>query len=325
MDTTYLIDKYVSVKIGEPYRLFPFGKIVKGGKVRDITPEYAANFKLPHFKPPVKLGSHEDTTPAGGHIVGLELHDDGLYAIPEWNERGEQSIRDGAYRYHSPEVMWDDGGIENPETGDMIRGPLILGDALLHTPHLGEKVRLYSIGEKEMDDTIQFPKTLFDRYIAPLFEVKPPEVIEKVPEDYETAKRERDEYSARLQKIEAEKKRAEHFNAIVSDLQNKEKFGSMFIELKAAEEAAGMMAGMNEEHREWCMRNFSALIAQIKESNLTGEIGKPGIEQEDPKAAFNAAVLAVVEESKINYNAAFEVVKAQQPALFKSAFSKGGI
>src|SRR5574342_495432 len=95
METTLLIDDYVATRPGQPYRLFPFGKIVKNGKTREITPEFASQFKLPHFKPAIKLGSHEDTTPAGGHIIGLEVRDDGLYDVPELNEKGEQALADG--------------------------------------------------------------------------------------------------------------------------------------------------------------------------------------------------------------------------------------
>ena len=81
----FVNDKFVAVSPGEPYRLFPFGPIFKGGQRRDITPEFASKFKLPHFKPPIKLGSHDETTPAGGHIVGLEVRADGLYALTEMN------------------------------------------------------------------------------------------------------------------------------------------------------------------------------------------------------------------------------------------------
>jgi len=47
---TVTIEEFVNVKAGEAYRLFPFGKIVKGGKVREITPEFARTIQLPHFK-----------------------------------------------------------------------------------------------------------------------------------------------------------------------------------------------------------------------------------------------------------------------------------
>lgn len=316
MDTTYLIENYVTTKPGEPYRLFPFGRIVKGGKVREITPEYAAQFKLPHFKPPVKLGSHDDTTPAGGHIVGLEVRADGLYAVPEWNENGDKSIRDGAYRYHSPEILFD-GGLEDPATGSMITAPLVIGDALLHAPHLGEAAKLYSIeamGEETMEDTIQMPKNLWDKFIAPLFD-KAPEIKEvvKEPEDYAVAKQERDEYKSKLAKIEADRERGLRV----------EKFSADLKETKADPSLAELLADLPDEKADAVMKQFRALSAQIDESKLTGEKGAEGGQTiEDPKAAFNAAVLALVTEKKINYNAAFEQAKESHKDLFVQAFAK---
>jgi hypothetical protein len=316
MDTTYLVDNYVNTKPGEPYRLFPFGKIVKNGRERVITPEYAATFKLPHFKPPVKLGSHNDETPAGGHIIGLEVRGDGLYAIPEWNDKGIKSVEDGAYRYHSPEVIWDDGGLENPENGDFIRGPLILGDALLHTPHLGEKTAFYSIektGETTMQENITIPQSFWDKFVAPLFDRKAEtQVVEKTPEDYEATKQERDEYKSKLAAIEAEKNRAGRV----------EKFTAVLKETKVNFELSELLADLPEEKADAILKEFKALSAQIDESKLTGETGVQGEVETDPKAAFNAAVLAIATEKKINYNAAFEHVKASSPDLFKAAFAK---
>lgn len=319
MDTTYLLENYVTTKPGEPYRLFPFGRIVKGGKIREITPEYAATIKLPHFKPPVKMGSHDDTTPAGGHIIGLEVRADGLYAIPEWNEAGDKSIRDGAYRYHSPEILFE-GGLENPETGGVISAPLIIGDALLHTPHLGEAAKLYSIetGEMEMEDTIHLPKNVWEQYIAPLF-TKAPEIKEvvKEPEDYAAAKQERDEYKAKLAGIEAQ---AEHKSRV-------ERFTAELSETKADPALSELLADLPEEKAGAIMKQFKSLSAQIDESKLTGENGQEGgqeggLAEVDPKAAFNAAVLSVVAEKKINYNAAFEQVKETNKDLYVRAFKK---
>ena len=79
MDSFYVIDDFVNVRPGDPFRLLPFGTLIKGGKKRNITPELAAKFKLPHFKPPIKLGLHNYETPAGGHITGLFVGKDGLY------------------------------------------------------------------------------------------------------------------------------------------------------------------------------------------------------------------------------------------------------
>lgn len=317
MDSEYFVDNYVATKTGEPYRLFAFGRIVKNGKVREITPEYAAQFKLPHFKPAIKLGSHEETTPAGGHIIGLEVRADGLYAVPEWNEKGDSSMKDGAYRYHSPEVLWDGGAIEDPKTGDMISGPLVLGDALLHAPHLGEDAKFYTVeiqGEKLMEEnTVNVPVSLWEKYVAPLLTKQETKVVEVIPEDYTITKQERDEYKAKLDAQVAEAERKSRI----------EKFSAELSETKADPSLAELLADLPEEKSEAVLKQFKALSAQIDESKITSEVGNEGGEApSDPKAAFNAAVLAVVNEKKINYNAAFEQVKQAQADLFKEAFAK---
>ena len=312
--SAHLLDEFVGVRLGEPYRLFPFGRIVKNGKAREITPEIAKAFKLPHFKPAIKLGSHDDPTPAGGFIVGLEVRPDGLYAVPEWNDKGAEAIRDGAYRYHSPEVIWADGALEDPTTGDAINGPLVLGDALLHMPHLGEATALYSVTQGvNMEENVTVPKSFWDSFVAPLFGKKAePERVEVIPADYEAAKRERDEYKAAIEKRDAELARKARI----------EKFDAELKDTKADPTLAELLADLPDEKAELVMRQFKALSEQINESALTAEAGTEGAPIDDPKAAFNAAVLALAAEKKLTYNAAFEQAKATHADLFKSAFAK---
>lgn len=321
MTQSTLIQDFVTVKPGDAFRLFPFGVIYKGGKRREITPEYAKTINLPHFRAPIKLGSHNDTTPAGGFIIGLEVREDGIYALPEWNEKGLQALQDGAYRYNSPEIIWS-GGLENPNTGGEITAPLLVGTALLHTPHLGEATALYEVEtietdkENHMEENITFPKTLWDRFVAPLLERKSEtvEVVKTVePEDYAATKRERDELLARIETQEAARLKAERV----------EKYASALKETKADLTIAELLAELPDDKAELVMTQLKALSAQIKESNLLGEKGASGGEQsDDPKAAFNSVVLGIVSEKKINYNAAFEQAKATHADLFKDAFPK---
>lgn len=337
-NTTYLIDEYVTTKAGEPYRLFPFGKIVKNGKSRVITPEYASRFKLPHFLPPIKLGSHDDTTPAGGHMQALEVRADGfercelckaseckehgLWVVPIWNDKGGQAIGDGAYKYHSPEVLFD-GAIEDPRTGNMISGPLVVGDALLHMPHLGEATALYSIEpiqteELQMEENITLPKGFYDKFVAPLFNREPEvkEVVKEVePEDYAATKQERDELKAT---IETQKAEADRKGRV-------EKFDAELKETKADPTMAELLADLPGEKAEAIMRQFKALSEQIKEPEITGELGGDGTGADsDPKAAFNAIVLQTLKDNPklTNYNAAFEVAKQSHAELFSQAFKK---
>ena len=90
--------EFVNTKPGDPIRLFPFGKLFKNGKLIEFTKELAARFRLPHFKPPIKLGSHNDDQAAGGHITGLEVRDDGLYAHVELTDKGGEALVAGDFR-----------------------------------------------------------------------------------------------------------------------------------------------------------------------------------------------------------------------------------
>lgn len=337
----YLITEYVSTQPGEAYRLFPFGKVYKGGKCREITPEYAAQFHLPHFKPAIKLGSHKEETPAGGHIVGLEVRADGLYAIPEMNEHGVEALADGAYRYHSPEVIWE-GGFEDPSTGKLIAGPLIIGDALLHMPHLGEAAALYSVEQTGKDDpmaeeTVNVPKGLWDKILDRLdglfggtkldigtAELQP--VIEAGVklEAFDAMKVERDNFAAQLAALQTEKEQLEAArvaselkSGLVSTLQQREQYGAAWVELTKAQEAADMLSSMGEEQRAWVMRQFGALAMQIKESALVGEIGSEGQGVADPRMALDTAIKARAAEKSIDYNTAQIQLAAEKPELFK--------
>jgi hypothetical protein len=334
MSNSYILDKFVSVKAGDPYRLFAFGEITRGGVTRTITPEYAAQFKLPPFKPPVKLGSHEDTTPAGGHITRLEVREDGLYAYPEFTDKGNKAVSEGDYRYHSPEVIWDDGALETSD--GVIAGPLILGDALLHSPYLGEATAFYStntIKENDMQENISVPKSFLETllgYLQPKKQEAPeqPESPEPVKveetEQFKAAIKEREDYKAQLDAIKAESEAKELKSAIVSQLQKREDFGAVYESLDAATDAAAHFAALPADEREYFMRQIKALTAQIDESKLTGEQGKenaPAIGG-DPKAEFGAQVEAIMKEKKVNYVDAFNVAKTVHADLFTAAYGK---
>lgn len=310
---TYLYSEFVQTKAGDPFRLFPFGQVVKNGKKHDITPEYAKQFKLPHFKPPIKLGSHEDITAAGGHIVGLEIRPDGLYAVPEWNEKGIKALEDGAYRYNSPEIIWDDGGLEDPASGNWIMGPLVLGDALLHTPHLGEATAMYKIEIKEQsmvnENQVSVPQSLWDKFNAYLesrLTPAEPQRVEIIPEDYEAAKKERDEYKAKL----AEREQADALKVRV------DKFDADLKGINVNPEFAALLADLPEDKAEQVMKQFRAMSEQINILAFTEETGTEGGAVEDPKAQFNALVLKYAAEKKIGYNQAFDIVKAENAELF---------
>lgn len=338
----FLIDRFVATRPGQPYRLFPFGKIVKNGRTRTITAGYARTFKLPNFKPPIKLGSHEDTTAAGGHILRLEVLADGLYAYPELTDKGNKAVEEGDYRYHSPEVIWEDSGLEDSETGEIIAGPMIVGDALLHTPHLGEATALYSIepckvegGVEIMDnETVQVPKSLWDKFMATLWPTKTEPVTpapEPTPAPVALASSpEVEQYKARVAELEAKVKERDDFEAklkaIEAETAYKARVDKFQIELKptkynAAEDVAKLLADLPDDKAVKVLEMLKALSAQIDESALTSERGITGMGAQvagNPALALDAAIQAKMAEKKLSYIEAFHAVSAEQEQLVDS-------
>lgn len=328
-DSEYVITEYVTVAAGEPFRLLPFGRLVKNGKVREITAEMARRFQLPHFRPPIKLGSHRDETPAGGHIVALEVREDGLYAVPEYNDEGAAAMARGAYRYHSPEIVWE-GGFEDPNTGAMQEGPLIIGDALLHTPHLGEAAALYTAeidkieGERNMTtDTVTVPVSWLDRLFGRAQDAPtPPEPPQQHAADagvdadrFAAVQAERDDLAARLERLEAESARAARI----------ERFEGELAETPLAGDAdlPGILAGLPDETAAELLRRFKALAEQARVAALTADVGHEGqAATGDPVAELDAAIRSVMGADKLNYTQALSKLTAEQPDLVKAAYGR---
>lgn len=330
----YAITEYVSVKPGEPFRLLPFGTLVKNGRKREVTPELARAFRLPHFRPAIKLGSHRDETPAGGHIVALEVREDGLYAVPELNDEGAAALARGAYRYHSPEIVWD-SGLEDPRTGVVQQGPLIVGDALLHTPHLGEAAALYAADltpyEVNMTtENVTIPASLLDRLLArlglltdtaaPEPETQPPApapepvALSAVPVDqFAAIQAERDELAARIATMEADATRAARVERFSAELAG--------TSLATDAELPALLAGLEDGPAAELTRRFKALAEQGRVAALTADVGNEGqAVTGDPLAQLDAAVKAKMLVGQVDYTAALGQVAAEHPALITAAY-----
>jgi hypothetical protein len=327
----YVLQELVSVQAGEPFRLLPFKPIWRRGKKIDVTRELAERFKLPHYSPPIKLGSHKETTRAGGHIKALEVRDDGVYAVPELNEEGMKAFARGDYKYHSPEILWS-GALEDAVSGERIEAPLILGDALLHSPALGEEAALYCIErvEKEIDESsldknngkeggsnmtdqkIEVVElSVFEKAMGKFFPKKEDE--DTISADALAAiQTEKDELQAKVDEMKAEQEKVLLLQTIKSEFTKdgaEEKYGAAYIELGESEEAAQMLASMSPEHREWVLSRFKAFTAQIKESELTSPKGTEDNAAPASPDVLHSRVLAYQTEHKVeDYNVALQAV-----------------
>lgn len=326
-DTIFVkIDNHVSIVPGEPFRLFPFGTIVKNGQKHEITPEIAAAIKLPHFKPPIKLGGHRDELPAGGFIAGLEVRHDGLYAIPEWNEAGLKALDEGAYRYHSPEIIWD-GVIEDSANGVEIAGNIIMGAALLHTPALGEAAAFFETtvrqGDEAMSDTVTLPVSWLDR----LFNREPEQ---PEPTEPQRGQAQPDEFAAKVQEYEAKiaeaQQKAQEFAATIERMEAEKaqaarvaQFSAQLAEtsLEGDDEFAAILAEMDEAHAEAVVTKVKALSARADKS-LETDIGASDGDGAGNIAAFEALVQAKMKEG-LTRSAAYAAVIAEKPELYGEA------
>jgi hypothetical protein len=322
-DTTYLLDNFAILeRLSDTLlkiRLFPFGRVIKDGVERIITPELAARFKLPHFRPPLKIGGHAVDAVGGGLIVGLEVGEDGLYGLVNVNDRGNQAIEEKQYGFHSPEVIWDDGFLEHPDTGEPIHGPLIVGDALVHTPHLGEAAALFSVepildgGTDAMaDNTVPVPipfwEKLMARFDRPEDDPEPapqPQVQqEDYAAEYQEAQGKIETLTAELHTLRAEQEREARVAHFATELPDE------------GEGLHALLAGLDEGDSEAIATRFKALYAQI-EQQPDADVGNAGNPDEglDPSMALDAVVQAYAAEHGVNYPTALAAVAKEQPEL----------
>lgn len=321
-ETFSLADVFVATRPGTPYLWLPIGPLKKGDKDRTVTAELAAKFKLPHFQPPIKLGSHEETTPAGGHIVGFEVRADGIWVTPSLVPNGEKALADGAYKYHSPEIIWEDGRIQDPVSGKMIEGPFIMGDAFLHTPHLGERAALYSALTKEnnMTETMTVPTSWFERLFTKPEPTQPDKNGTEVDIDALKVKATKaDELQTELDTLKANATKTAQLTALTTELSDVKKYGALFGG-EAAKTYAEHFSAVPEAVREPILQKFRAMSAQLDEAKLAGwhpgKTGEEGAGQANATELFDAAVKTIAKEKNISYAQATIVAIKEKKELF---------
>jgi uncharacterized membrane-anchored protein YjiN (DUF445 family) len=160
-------------------------------------------------------------------------------------------------------------------------------------------------------EEVKIPMSLWEKFLSVVHiggEPKPEpekEVVEviKPPEDYEALK-------VKVTEFEAEKVRLE------AEAAQKARVESFAAQLKETKVGEGL-ASMTDAQAEWVLTQFKALSAQVKESNLTGEIGSTGeAVPTDPREALDKAILAKAAELKSDYVTAYHALASEKPELF---------
>jgi phage I-like protein len=311
------------------FRIFPVGTFSRLGRTVELTREKLANmvrnFKngLPGFRVPIKR-THDDTTGKFGDVVDLELRADGLYARPEWLPSGEQMLVEGSFQYLSPEVLW---GPTDYDGQDGVTD-LLMGIAVLNDPFFPEAA-LYCASDDagedyqgKEDDTVNEKqlKNAFTAWIQDLFGPQnqggrgpQSEAFQAMAARAEEAEREAAALRAQAAQAEAERRhqaRVERFGAALEV----ERYAALagVPELLAAvedDELAGQLA-----------EQFRALAAQIRESELFGEIGQPTPHDlpDDPVGRYMALAASYAAEHDVDITEAYAAVDALHPDLYEA-------
>lgn len=98
--------------------------------------EFVQNFNAGIRKGVFITAGHEgyEELPATGWITSLEVRDDGLWGMVEWNELGKQILADKQYKFFSPEFYRD---YEDPQSHALYRN-VLTGGALTKSPYFKE-------------------------------------------------------------------------------------------------------------------------------------------------------------------------------------------
>ncbi len=140
-------------KQGEPFRVMPVGTFKRGQRTLTITKAdleaMAANAQggNPRWAIPIYFGHPTDTNPdppTVGNAKKLFVKDDGLYAVPEWSADGEKAVKDGAYQFVSPGVLWSKNGSEYTDDQGNKHDNVVDHIALTNKPFFGKHTALFS-------------------------------------------------------------------------------------------------------------------------------------------------------------------------------------
>lgn len=149
---------------GKPFRVMPLGTFKRGDRTLTITKDdlqqMAANFEggRPRWKVPLYFGhptAEQPDPPKAGNVASVEVRDDGLYAVPEYTDKGKTSVEAGEYQFTSPGVLWNKNGSAYVDEQGRQFDNVIEHVALTNRPFFGSHVALFSepgVVEKMMGD-----------------------------------------------------------------------------------------------------------------------------------------------------------------------------
>ena len=373
--STYEVPEGLTV--GKPFKTLSLGQVssrMSGdaiGKEIDETliSELVRVFKKRQQHDPVIIDWQHATSPfqggspappesgtALGMIIDLEMKQDGLYAVPAYNERGLEVVKSaGGVLWSSPEYIH--GEIFSRDGGDKVGDAQLLAITLTPRPAQSHnKIDRITLSEESMmDDQIEELKAALEAKDAMVkeLEAKIKEIMDaqesslaenKELDDSEDQKNlaEQEDKKELKEEDEDEKKQklSESFpqdvsllNEVVALRESVKKLEAENNKIKCEEAVSSLLregkispAEQDIASKAWNIKELQPEFWQMfseRQSNSSvplNEVGHGASGQEISKKTLDQKVRALAEEKSINYSDALSLFREQQPDFYRQAF-----
>src|SRR6056300_326175 len=288
--------------IGKPFKTLSLGQVssrMSGDAIgkeidQNLISELVRVFKERREHDPVIIDWQHATSPfqggspappesgsALGMIIDLEMRDDGLYAIPAYNERGMEVVKNaGGVLWSSPEYIH--GEIFSRDGGDKVGDAQLLAITLTPRPAQSHnKIDRITLAEESMmDDQINELKAALEAKDAMVKELEAK--IKEMKDDKDSSLTE----DEKMAEHDDKEKMAEHDDAE----EKKEHYD---------EEKQKMMMEDEEEKKQKLSETFTQDVSLLNEVVALRESVKK-LEAENNKIKCDEAVSALLREGKIS-------------------------
>jgi len=364
--------------VGKPFKTLSLGQVssrMSGDTIgkeinQDLITELVRVFKERREHDPVIIDWQHATSPfqsgspappdsgsALGMIIDLEMKDDGLYAIPAYNERGLEVVKNaGGVLWSSPEYIH--GEIFSRDEGQKVGDAQLLAITLTPRPAQSHnKIDRITLSEESMmDDQINELKAALEAKDAMVqeLEAKIKEMMEdkdsSLNEDQQMAEQDDEEKLAEEEDAEAEtedeeeedkkQKLSETFsqdvsllNEVVALRESVKKLEAENNKIKCDDAVTSLLregkispAEKDVASKAWNIKDLQPEFWQMfneRQSNSSvplGEVGHGASGQEISKKTLDQKVRALAEDKSINYSDALSLFREQQPDFYRQAF-----
>ena len=365
--------------VGKPFKTLSLGQVssrLSGDQIgkpidKDLLTELVRVFNEYKSKDPVIIDWQHATSPfqgntpappesgnALGMIIDLDIKDDGLYAVPAYNERGLEVVKKaGGVLWSSPEYIH--GDIFSRQDGSKLGEAQLLAITLTPRPAQSHNTidRITLTEGLNMDDQIkelqaklEAKDELVKKLEAQLAEMKDDndsklmaedEDKEELKESYKDEKQAMNEEDKKDEDEDKIKKMSESFNssnvALLNEVQAlKEQLNTVVKENDAIKcsKAVDMLLSegkITPNERSfavdaWHMKDLQPTFWQMFNERPTGkavplqEIGHGASGQAVSKATLSEKIKALATEKQITFSEALNQVREQDPVSYRKAY-----